>query len=307
MKVLFVCSGNSEYKISPIVQNQANSLIKAGIEVDFFPIKGKGIVGYLSNVKKLRKFIKGRKYDIVHAHYYLCGIVASLSGAKPIVVSLMGSDVYAFWLNRFMIRIFAKISWNKVIVKTPDLYRKIKLIKSSIVPNGVDMDVFKPVPKEKVMNQVNFPDGFNIIFVADPSRKEKNFALAEKAVNLLDNTNIHLHKIYKISVKDLVNYYNAADLLLLTSLWEGSPNVIKEAMACNCPIISTKVGDVNRLLEGIEGCYLSSYDPGNIASQIRKSLEFGGKTTGRNKIIQLGLDSETVAKEIIKIYKSSIN
>jgi hypothetical protein len=94
MKVLFVSSGNSEFGISPIIKNQGESLKQNGIDLDYFTIKGKGIKGYLKNIPILKKYLKYHNYDIIHAHYSLLAIVATLSGAKPLVVSLMGSDIY---------------------------------------------------------------------------------------------------------------------------------------------------------------------------------------------------------------------
>ena len=92
------------------------------------------------------------------------------------------------------------------------------------------------------------------------------------------------------------------ELVILTSLWEGSPNVIKEAMACNCPIVSTNVGDVRWVIGDTEGCYITSFDPEDVAEKIKLALEFGKRTNGRDRIIELGLDSETIAKRLIDIY-----
>ena len=92
MTILFISSGNSG-KISPIVKAQADSLIKKGVAIDFFLIKGKGLTGYLKSIFILRKFIKKNNYDLYHAHYSLSAFVATLAGCKPLVVSLMGSDV----------------------------------------------------------------------------------------------------------------------------------------------------------------------------------------------------------------------
>ncbi len=101
-------------------------------------------------------------------------------------------------------------------------------------------------------------------------------------------------------------YLNATDVLLLTSKWEGSPNVIKEAMACNCPIVSTNVGDVKWLLDGVEGCFITTNDPRDVADKINKALNFKSKTKGRDKLFRLGFDSEHIAKKIIKVYEELI-
>jgi len=101
-------------------------------------------------------------------------------------------------------------------------------------------------------------------------------------------------------------YYSASDVILLTSLWEGSPNVIKEAMACNCPIVTTDVGDVRWIIGDTEGCYIASLDPNDYSLKMKKALDFAqksGKTNGRNRIIYLGLDADTIALRIIGVYE----
>ena len=101
-------------------------------------------------------------------------------------------------------------------------------------------------------------------------------------------------------------YHNAADMVLLTSLWEGSPNVIKNAMACNIPIVSTDVGDVREVVGDTEGCFITSFHPQDVAEQIEMALAFAGtkgRTKGRKRLVEWGLDSKTVVKRIIGVYK----
>nr|MBP9044541.1 glycosyltransferase family 4 protein [Spirochaetota bacterium] len=142
----------------------------------------------------------------------------------------------------------------------------------------------------------------HILFMSNPDRPEKNYNLAKQAYNLLNENNIVLHVIYNISNDKIPHYYYSADLLLLTSLWEGSPNVIKEAMACNLPIVSTDVGDVKEVIGSTEGCYICSYDPKDVAEKIKMALDFGKRTNGRERIIKLGLDADNIAKKIINVY-----
>ena len=103
---------------------------------------------------------------------------------------------------------------------------------------------------------------------------------------------------------------NASDCVLLTSFSEGSPQFIKEAMACNCPIVTTNIGDVNWVLGNTDGCYLTSFKPEDVAEKIILAIEFRethGHTRGRERIIELGLDSETIAGKIISVYNEVLN
>src|SRR4030042_595614 len=103
----------------------------------------------------------------------------------------------------------------------------------------------------------------------------------------------------------IIHYLNAADVLVLTSFKEGSPNVIKEAMACNCPIVSTDVGDVRELIENLKGCFITSFDPTDVANKIILALDFRDKyryTTGRDRILSMGLDSKSIAEKMAKVY-----
>jgi glycosyltransferase involved in cell wall biosynthesis len=101
-------------------------------------------------------------------------------------------------------------------------------------------------------------------------------------------------------------YYNAVDVILLTSLHEGSPNVVKEAMACNCPVVSTDVGDVRWLFGDTPGYFITSFDYKDVVEKIKLAINFREKyyqTKGRERIIDLGLDSGTVAGRIIDVYR----
>ena len=115
-------------------------------------------------------------------------------------------------------------------------------------------------------------------------------------------TDAELLLVSNVDQEQLNLYYNAVDCLVLTSRYEGSPNVIKEAMACNCPIVSTDIGDVEWILGEAEGCYISSFEPSDVAEKLSLALEIENRTNGRDRLIKLGLDSETIAKGLIHIY-----
>ena len=306
MKVLFVSSGNSDMGISPIIKNQGESLVSDEIELTYYLIQGKGFFGYLKNIFKLRKFLRSDCFDIIHAHYSLSAIVASLSLFRPVIVSLMGSDVKENKRFKIIIKLFSIFFWDRLIVKSKDMARNIGDIKKiSIIPNGVNLNKFKPLPMEKHQQHLKWDtQKRHILFAADPDRYEKNYKLAYEAFSKL-KSDIELHHLSNVPNDIMPMYYSAADLVLLTSLWEGSPNVIKEAMACNCPIVSTDVGDVKEVIEKTDGCYICSFESEDVAEKIKLALVFGKRTKGRERIRPL--DDRIVAKKLINIYKEAIN
>lgn len=323
MTILFVASGGEKEQPSPIIGNQANSIVGNTIDIKFFIIKGKGLKSYLKSVFSLRKELKKNKIDIIHAHYGLCGIVALLARRKEkLLVSFMGDDLLgsnkhkgevlilskiAAWLNI----ILSSLLYNHSIVKSPDMLQKFKINRRvTLIPNGVDLERFKEIGKEESLRKTGFnPQKKHLIFVSKPDRVEKNFTLANNSYKLLDNSQIELHIVSEVSNEKLPYYYNSADLLVMTSFHEGSSNAIKEAMACNCPIVSTDVGDVKWVLGNTDGCYIADYNPDDFANKILKALAFTSekeRTRGRNRIIELGLDSKSIAKRIIAVYQRII-
>ena len=304
MKVLFVVSGNHEKGVSQIVLNQSISLQKKDVNIEFFLIKGKGLRGYLANIKPLKRVLIENDFDIIHAHYSLSGFIAALAGAKPLVVSLMGSDVNMNIVGRFIIRFFNYFFWDTCIVKSFPMKRKIRLQDSFVVPNGVDFTLFRPLAKKESIRELGFDlSKKHVLFAADPKRKEKNYSLAAAAFNRIENDSIEYHYLKDVEHKLMVYYYNASDVIVLTSLWEGSPNVIKEAMACNRPVVTTDVGDVKDVIGNTRGCFVTKFDENIIANKIIEALDFE-KTEGREKILHL--DANIIAEKIRKLYKGMI-
>jgi glycosyltransferase involved in cell wall biosynthesis len=308
VKVLFVSAGNGFGYPRDVVYNQGNSLRKEGIEVDFFCINGGGIMGYLSALPRLWKRIREQKPVIIHAHYALCGFISTFAAGRPVIVSLMGSELHQSGVMRHLVRIFARYFWDMTIVKSHEMWIDLAVKQSVVIPNGVDLDVFSQCQAEEAIAHTSLKrNNTNVLFAADPGRPEKNFRLASASVKALDKTNTVLTPVFNVPTSEMKWYYNAADVLLLTSVWEGSPNVIKEAMACCCPIVSTDVGDVRTITGSIGGTYISAMNPVDIASRLSEAVKFArtiGRTKGRERIIELKLDSHSISRRIISIYIS---
>jgi teichuronic acid biosynthesis glycosyltransferase TuaC len=320
LRVLFVCSGTSRENISPVVFAQGESLACGGITTDYFPIGGRGILSYLKALFRLRSRVRMQRPDIIHAHYALSAFVALGAGRRiPLVVSFMGDDILG--TNRqdgsktiisgifsLVNALFARWFYDFVIVKSPEMYARLRSgTKAEIIPNGVDLKTFFSIDRAEAQNLAGFESGNgNFLFIGDPSRPEKNYTLASEAVRITGPEN-QLHIIRGKKQAELRIFYCAADAVIMTSFHEGSPNIIKEAMACNCPVVSTDVGDVRMLSEGVAGHFITGYDKREAAENLNTARQFraiSGMTNGRQKIIEMRLDSASVAERITAVYRN---
>ena len=306
MKVIFVASGNKVVgSVSAFVQSQFDSLKEEGLDMVLFPVVGHGAKSYLKSAWKLRKLVKKERPDIVHAHYSICGYVATMATLflKPkTVVSILGSFPKK---NRKLriVKFFAKHVWDKTIVKSQRTANQMGM-NLPVIPNGVNLEQFVLIEQNEAREMVGFGDDKKyVVWCSNPERTEKRFGLAQKAVALLKDESVVLFPVFNRSHDDVVKFMCAADVQLMTSVMEGSPNVIKEAMACNCPIVTTDVGDVHWVTDGVEGTFVVDDDkPETIAQLIKQALDFNARTKGRERIESVGLSTKDIAKKIIDIY-----
>jgi glycosyltransferase involved in cell wall biosynthesis len=310
-----VASGNGQwvYGVSSFVYEQTMALREIGIEVEIFPIIGKGIPGYLKAVYKLNKFLKGKKFDIIHGHYLLAALVTILQFKIPVVATFIGSDI-----NIPKYRVLSKLTVFKRAKSLIFVSEKLQKVtgcksKSHVVQYGLVLNKFYPVDKQVARKHLQWSEyEIYIFFASSFDRIEKNAHLAFDAIKILKKKGIKCNLIEFLNIKaeDLNFYYNASDLFLLTSINEGSPQSIKEALACNCPIVATDVGDIKWIFGDTDGCNLTSFEALDIAEKIIEAIEFAkqnGRTNGRKRIIELGLDSETVARKLISVYNKVLN
>ena len=310
MKVVFVASGNKTVgTVSAFVNSQFESLKQQGVDMHLFPIIGKGWKAYAQSIPQLRNLIKKERPDIVHAHYSICGVVAAMAcvGLRTkVVVSILGSFPHKSF-KLYWVRFFVKHVWDRTITKSQRTSNQLA-IDLPVIPNGVNLSQFYLIDKEEARRMLGLANNKRyVIFVSDPKRPEKNFALAQKSVELINDNNVELVPVYNKPHDEIVKYMCAADVLVLTSLNEGSPNVVKEAMACNCPIVSTDVGDVSWITNGVEGTYVAkTFSPLDIASLVQKALDFKGRTRGRERLLEFDLTTEKTAQKVVVIYKDVV-
>lgn len=310
MKILLVHSGNAVGGDSTkytFVREQGEELRKLGCDMAYYAVVGKGMLGYLRNVKPLRKKIQEWQPDIVHAHYGLCGMVAVLAARKkvPVVVTCHNGETLTKYGN--IISSLAIRRADYTICVAQHIYDKLyfKPKPYIIQPCGIDLKDLPLVDKEVAQKEMNLsPDKINILFGGSFANARKNVPLAQAAIALLNRDDINLIEMRGFNRHQVAILFNACDMLLLPTKSEGSPQVLKEAMACNCPIVATDVADIAYLLQGVTNSYVTTFDPSDVADKIQRVIEYGERTNGRKRIAELKLDNPQVCETILGIYKS---
>lgn len=303
MKILIVASFNKGF-FAPFILEQSEALEKMGQTVHFFGIQGHGIWGYVRNYKGLKRIIQDYKPDVIHAHYGLSGLLATLQRRVPVVTTFHGSDI-----NNPKVLPFSKIAMRLsaftifVSQKNVDIARPTK--KFALLPCGVNSDNFTEVPIGEARLKLQLEDTKKyVLFAGSFSNRVKNPELAQKAIALLKN--VELIELKGYSRADVNYLMHAVDVALMTSHTEGSPQFVKEVMACGCPLVSVDVGDVKEVTAGVEGCYIVSREAEEIAEKLQIALNFKGRTHGRERIVELGLENRKVAETILGIYNNVI-
>jgi teichuronic acid biosynthesis glycosyltransferase TuaC len=308
--------------LGTFIKSQVDSLIAAGLEVEVIhPKSGPILLRYA--VAALQVFLKtltGR-FDVVHGHYGQWALIACMQWTTPTIVSFLGTDL----LGRVNARgdyskkgtLITSISrWlcrrvDAVIVKSEGMKKAAKAIatdKIFVIPNGVDFELFRPIPRAEARAALGWDqDSYFVLFGNDPKKPWKDFPLAQAAIERLHASGVTAELVVANGLPQtlVVQYLNASNVLILSSVTEGSPNIVKEAMACNVPVVSTDVGDVCQVIGRTRGCSVCPRDPDALAAALEKALRHVEPTTGRTDIAHL--DRAVVAKQVIAVYEKVIS
>lgn len=311
MKLLIVSSYRDFRNdgIIPYVKEQTLALCSLGVECEHFLVRGKGIRGYLREIPRLRKYIQQTRPDIIHAHYGLSGLLANLATRRiPVVVTYHGSDINVAKARKYSKLAIRLSAWNIFVSKrSMALVRAVDGKKCSLIPCGVALSDDQLQTREEARSILGWNKGEKkVLFAGMYADAVKGPDLAKQAIRELENEGMsaELVELRGYNREEVNRLMCAADCILMTSKTEGSPQAIKEAMACGCPIVSVNVGDVAERIEGIEGCILvPTRNPKDIANALRKAIAFEGKTKGREKVLNDGLSNEQVAARIIEVYE----
>jgi len=306
MRVLIVCSGNKG-EASPFVQEQAEQLKNEGCIVQLFLIVGKGSIGYLRNWKRLMNEIRAFNPDLIHAHSGMSVLLAALQRKIPVVATFHGSDVNIPKLRRFS-RLAMLLSRAHIVV-SKEMKRALNDERVHVVPCAVDTHVFYPSDTLMERKKLGWSESDTyILFSSSFANTVKNARLAQEAVAALHSSNVHLVELKGKNRKEVAQMLNACDVALMTSFTEGSPQFIKEAMACGTPVVSTPVGDVPELSSGLNGHFLVEYNAESVVAGIRRGLEFRKnekRTKGPEVISLFGMTPGHIAKRIMSVYRDA--
>ena len=298
------------------IASQARSLCEAGVVVDVLYVRGfVDTRAYVSAAVRLPWLARPRKYDVVHMHY---GHTAFAGGAvrhRPLVTSFCGEDLlgapaaHGLTLkSRIEVATFRQVARlaTATITKSVEMERVLPPAvrnRNHVLPNGVDLNRFAPRSREEARRELGWAtDERILLFLGNPRDPRKNVALARDAVSRLRGTEVEarLHEAWEVDPEQVPTLMNAADCLVFPSRSEGSPNAVKEAMACELPVVATPVGDVPARLRGVLGCHVR--DPSSLAfaEAITEVLRRGRAPAARKAIEALSL--ERVATRLLEIY-----
>ncbi|HVH08868.1 MAG TPA: glycosyltransferase family 4 protein [Gemmatimonadales bacterium] len=328
MRVLMVTTEwpRVAFGTAQFVARQAAFLQAAGIDVHVYPFLGeRNPLNYASAWLEVRRLIRRGGFDLVHAQFGQSALLA-FPKRLPLVVTFRGDDLQGILgdedgrltLSGRLLQRFCR--WvahraDAVIVVSAHMRRYLRNGRRvhengrpvHVVPSGIDFELFRPLPQAAARARLSLPQDERIVlFVGNPNLARKRFSLAQAAVTRLQETlPTRLVVAWLVSHTEIPYYLAAADVLVFTSVQEGSPNAVKEALACDLPVVSVPVGDVAERLQGVAGCEVCPDDrPETVAAALERVLARGGRVAGRAAVSHL--DEHLITEQVIAIYRAAI-
>lgn len=305
------------------IELEVRSLRQLGVEVEVlhFDRRSRGPRAYWRLGRELARAVERTQPALVHIAYG--GVLAELATRavrdRPLLVQFWGSDLLGSRaerpLRRFTIHLGVLASRRAarrasgVIVVSKNLRAALPDGAADgkvwVLASGVDLERFQPLDQDECRSRLGWTSGSkHVLFPASPERPEKRYPLAQAAVEQLraNGFQVELHALDGVAHADVPTWMNASDVVVLTSTHEGSPNVVKEALACNVPVVSVDVGDVSERLASVEGCYLAEATADDLAQKLGLVLASGERVEGRTALAEISL--ERTAQKLLEIYRT---
>jgi glycosyltransferase involved in cell wall biosynthesis len=304
------------------IQQQIVGLEQLGLHVEvlFVDRRKNGMRVYAGLPSLLRKAIARFKPDLVHVMYggIMSRLVSHVVRDRPVVVTFHGSDLlgqpFERPLRRFLSAcgviasmLAAKRCDGFVVVAEHllgSIPESISRSKIRVIPCGIDLHLFQPLDRALCRERLRWTqDTFHILF-QNTGDSVKRPELANAAVEQLRGLGINaeLHLLRGVPYDQVPIWLNASDVLLVTSYHEGSPTIVKEALACNLPVVSTLVGDVEERLAGVQPSAIVPGGAGAIAEALEQILVERKRSNGRQYVMHLGKDQ--VAQQLLGVYRA---
>jgi len=301
----------------PFIVRQVEFLRKAGVDVDVFAFRGaKNPFRYLRAWFGVHRRIRKGSYDLLHAQWGKSAITA-LPTRLPLVVTLRGGEgeglvgrsgnfiALGYFLRA--ICLFVARRATEVVLVSRHIQQFLPRRRFHVIPSGLDFSKLPLIPQAEARRQLGLPMGKPLVlFVGDPNEARKRYSLARQIVSRQDEElQAELVLAWNVPHNTIPVYMNACDALLFTSMFEGSPNVVKEALACNLPVVSTAVGDVSERLKGVTGCSVfEEVDIAGMADALTAILRRRQRIDGRAAVSEL--DENLLAQKMIAVYQRAL-
>lgn len=303
---------------------QMNSLTNAGVIIEYGHFSNRrSIVGLLKAGVKIWSIARRKDISLIHVMWgSTTGLLTCIFSSKPVVISFCGSDLLgnknadgsisiSGRINRFLSQTASLISaWN--ITKSSQMARQLPVAaqkRTTVIPNGVDLAGFFPMDRDKACERLNWEkENKYVLFFYTEGQVVKNPDMAMEIFRRVKNRVQHseLKIVRKVPHEDLVYYYNAADVLIITSFHEGSNNSLKEAKACNLPIVTVDVGDAEERLTFVKNCYvIRNWDIESFVDKVTEVLLSEERSNGNDLSNDVSLNH--VSSQIVEVYNKILS
>lgn len=292
-------------------RKQCAALQDRGVEIETTSVRGspdagerRSIVSYLGLVPRAVRRA-GDGFDLVHANNGLTAPAALAQSRLPVVVSLWGTDLFGPFGR--VSRLAARRA-DAVIVMSEGMAAALDT-EAHVIPHGVDLDVFEPASRAAARSRLGWrPDRHYVLFPYSTERAVKNYPRAKRVVDAVGervDRPVELRTVSGADHHEMPRYYAASDALLLTSTHEGSTNAVKEALACDTPVVSVDVGDVATRVAPAERSRVCRSDEELVAALVDVLTTEGEPDGERRAVTDLGLDR--MAERIESVYRSVLD
>ena len=296
----------SEPWFGTFVAEQVQALQSLGVEVTVFSFDGRSSRReYFKAAAQLRRQLAIEMPDIIHAHYGLAGAVALTQRSRPVITTFHGSETGYIWWQTVVSRLVARMSTPVLVDSRAG--ERLGTPAAVVIPCGVNLNVFRPVDRTAARAALGWSDdGVYALFPGARTNHRKRFDLFESALEVYRNSYGPIHPVWleRLDRPGVATVTAASDVMLMTSDFEGSPVAVKEALACETPVVSVDVGDVTEILGGLQSCSVALRDPKGLADALNAAVSESDRSDLRVRADRYS--NHRVAERLVALYEDHL-